>query len=237
MKYDGIFFDSGNTIYGFGHEGTEDPTSAEVSAGGPLRAATALRWLGHDVDDAQVAEYLSDAKSLYREVGASFTEQVQVMRLFERLGLEARQDEVVYVTGVFSGPRYSSWLYPGIAETMQLLTDQGFPMGLIANTSVPGWVMDRNFRGVGLLPFLSVRLYSGDEGVEKPNPEIFRRAEQYSGLSGKRLIYMGDKVDADMAGAENAGWDSILFRSVADTSDGRATFEIDAWSELPSILR
>ena len=81
-----------------------------------------------------------------------------------------------------------------------------------------------------------MRIYSGDEGVEKPNVEIFRKAEQRSGLAGKRLIYMGDRVDADMAGAETAGWDSVLFRSVADTSDGRATFEIDSWSELPAIL-
>ena len=237
MKYDGIFFDSGNTIYGFGQEGGEDPTSAEVSAGGPLRAVAALRWLGHDVEETRVAGHLADMKSLYREIGPSFTEEVLMTQLFEQLGLEARRDEIVYVTGVFSGPRYRSWLYPGIAETMQQLADLGLPIGLIANTSVPGWVMDRNFRGVGLLRFLSVRIYSGDEGVEKPDAEIFRRAEQRSGLGeGKRLIYMGDRVDADMAGAENAGWDSILFRSVADTSDGRADFEIDSWSELPAIL-
>ena len=55
MNYDGIFFDSGNTIYGFGQEGTEDPMSADVKVGGPLRAATALRWLGHDVDNLRVA--------------------------------------------------------------------------------------------------------------------------------------------------------------------------------------
>ena len=236
MKYDGIFFDSGNTIYGFGQEGTEDPTSADVNVGGPLRAATALRWLGHDVDNLRVAQYLGDWRSLYREVGPSYTEEVLVTRLFEQLGLEPRQDEILYVTGVFSGPRYRSWLYPGVAKTMQQIADREIPMGLIANTSVPGWVMDRNFRGVGLLRFLSVRIYSGDEGVEKPDVEIFRTAEQRSGLAGKRLIYMGDRVDADMAGAATAGWDSVLFRSVADTSDGRATFEIDSWSELPAIL-
>lgn len=236
MKYDGIFFDSGNTIYRFDQQGTQDPTSAEVSSGAAARAATALRWLGHEVEDNRVAELLGDWKPLHREVGPAYTEEVLVAHLFEQLGLEMRGDEITYVTGVFSGPRYRSWLFPGIGETMQQLADLGLSMGLIANTSVPGWVMDRNFRGVGLLGFLSVRVYSGDEGVEKPDPEIFRIAEQYSGLAGKRLIYMGDRVDADMAGAENAGWDSILFRSVAETSGGRADFEIDSWSELPGIL-
>ena len=143
MKSDGIFFDSGNTIYGFGQESGEDPTSAEVSARGASRAATALRWLGHEVDDTRVSELLAESKSLYHEVGPSFTEEVLVTRLFERFGLETRRDEIVYVTGVFSGPRYRSWLYPGVAETMQQLADLGLSMGLIANTSVPGEVMDK----------------------------------------------------------------------------------------------
>lgn len=236
MKYDGIFFDSGNTIYGFDGDTATDPGSGEVSAGGPLRAATALRWLGHEVEDHLVAEHLAALKDLGRHAAPGYTEESLITALFEGLGLEPRRDEIVYVTGVYSGPRYRSWLYPGVAQTLQQLAATGIFIGLIANTHVPGWVMDRNFRGVGLLGFLSVRIYSGDEGVAKPDPAIFRLAEQRSGMGGKRLVYMGDRVDADVTGAEAAGWSSILFRSVAATSDGRADFEIDSWSELPGLL-
>jgi HAD superfamily hydrolase (TIGR01549 family) len=236
MKFDGIFFDSGNTIYGFGQQQGDDPTSGEVAAGGPRRAAAALRWLSHEVTDDDVASLVAKLAQQGRQVGPTWTEETLITGLFEHLGLDAPRDEIVYVTGVFSGPRYSSWLYPGIAETLGELSRLGLFIGLIANTSVPGWVMDRNFRGVGLLDYLTVRIYSGDEGVEKPDPSIFRLAERRSGLSPDRLIYMGDKVEADMAGAEAAGWSSILFRSVADTSHGRADFEIDAWSQLPALL-
>ena len=76
----------------------------------------------------------------------------------------------------------------------------------------------------------------GDEGVEKPDPQIFRIAEERSQMDDKRLIYMGDRVDKDISGAQGAGWDSILFRSVQSTSDDQATFEIDHWSELPALL-
>lgn len=236
MKFDGIFFDSGNTIYGFGQEQGDDPSSAQVAAGGPQRAASALRWLGHDVVDTDVASLAAELARTSRQAGPAWTDESLIFGLFERLGLEARRDEVVYVTGVFSGPRYRSWLYPGIADTLEELTRLGLFIGLIANTSVPGWVMDRNFRGVGLFDYFAVRIYSGDEGVEKPDPAIFRLAEQRSGLQPERLIYMGDKVEADIAGAEAAGWPSILFRSVTDSSDGRADYEIDAWSELPALL-
>ncbi|HCL28519.1 MAG TPA: hypothetical protein DIC52_08800 [Candidatus Latescibacteria bacterium] len=236
MKFDGIFFDSGNTIYGFGQEQGNDPSSAQVAAGGPRRATAALRWLGHDVVDADVASLVAELARTARQARPAWTDESLITGLFERLGLEVRRDEVVYVTGVFSGPRYRSWLYPGIADALEQLSRLGLFIGLIANTSVPGWVMDRNFRGVGLFDYLRVRIYSGDEGVEKPDPAIFRLAEQRSALQPERLIYMGDKVEADIAGAQAAGWSSILFRSVTDSSDGRADYEIDAWSELPALL-
>jgi len=237
MQYDGIFFDSGGTIFSFG-TGTEstDPDSRQVAAQAPERAATALRWLGHAVEDDQIAQCLKDLKSLPQTLGPAYTEERLMGALFERLGLPPRADEVVYVTGVYSGPRYRSWLFPGIADVLKELQVTGIAMGLIANTGVPGWVMDRNFRGVGLLQYFPVRIYSGDEGVEKPDPRIFELAAQRAGLSGRRLIYMGDRVDKDVAGARAAGWSSILFRSAMDSSEGAADFEIDAWNELKAIV-
>ena len=48
VKYDGIFFDSGGTIFSFKSSGGgSDPSGGEVSAQAPQRAAAALRWLGH----------------------------------------------------------------------------------------------------------------------------------------------------------------------------------------------
>jgi HAD superfamily hydrolase (TIGR01549 family) len=237
MKYDGIFFDSGGTLFSFkSTEAGPDPGVGQVSAQGPERAATALRWLGHQVEDGEVAQHLAELAALLRTMGPAYTQEDLMRTLFERLGKTPRADEVVYVTGVYSGPRYRSWLFPGVGEVLEELHALGIPMGLIANTDVPGWVMDRNFRGVGLFHYFPVRLYSGDEGIEKPDPRIFELAAERANLSGRRLIYMGDRVDKDVAGASAAGWSSILFRSALENSGGAADFEIDSWSELKAIL-
>jgi FMN phosphatase YigB (HAD superfamily) len=237
MKYDGAFFDSGGTLFGFTDgDGGGDPSHGEVAAGAAERTTQALRWLGYEVEAAAVAEQLPALSRGWREVGPAWTEETMIEELFRRLQLAPRRDHVVWVTGVCSGPRFESWLFPGVAQTLERLQEAGLYIGLIANTGVPGWVMDRNFRGVGLLPFFHVRVYSGDEGVEKPDPEIFRRAAARAGLEGKRLIYMGDHVDKDVAGAEAAGWASVLFRSSESGSDGRADYEIDTWAELPGLL-
>ena len=234
--YDGIFFDSGGTIFNSGPTGSSrDPDMAQVAAEAPARLAAALTWLGHSVPTEAVSQQL-DAARARQPVGGAYTEEDRVRAVFQGLGLPLRDDEVVYATGVYSGPRYRSWMFPGVAEAMARLAGAGLPMGLIANTAVPGWIMDRNFRGIGILHHLPVRVYSGDEGVEKPDTEIFRRAEQRAGLGGRRLVYMGDLVANDVVGATGVGWTTILFRSGASTSDGAADFEIDAWAELPALL-
>ena len=236
MAYDGIFFDSGGTIYGFDGSGSGDESHTEVWANMPQRAHAALGWLGISTTPEVIGDHLEQLHAEGRKSAPGYTEETLVHSLFERLGAPPRRDHVVYVTGVVSGPRFRSWLFPGVAETLQTLTQAGIYIGIIANTHVPGWVMDRNFRGVELLSFFGERVYSGDEGIEKPDPRIFELAAARSQMSGKRLIYMGDRVDKDVTGAQAAGWDSILFRSALSSSDGQATFEIDHWSELPELL-
>ncbi len=236
MAYDGIFLDSGGTIYGFDGSDSDDESQGQVWAKMAPRAHAALEWLGISATLQDITQHIEQLHTEGRTAPPGYTEETLVHALFERLGAPPRRDHVVYVTGVLSGPRFRSWLFPGVAETLQQLTEAGLYVGIIANTHVPGWVMDRNFRGVELLQYFVDRVYSGDEGIEKPDPQIFQIAEQRSEMAGKRLIYMGDRVDKDITGAENAGWDSILFRSALSTSEGRATFEIDHWSQLPDLL-
>ena len=92
--------------------------------------------------------------------------------------------------------------------------------------------MDRAFAGVGLLPFLSIRIYSGDIGIEKPAPAIFRLAERLGGLEGKRILYVGNDVEADIKGAAAVGWSTAFRRSNQLTTGGVADVEFDNVSEL-----
>lgn len=79
--------------------------------------------------DDLVAQQLADLKSLPQTLGPFYTEERVVEALFARLGLEPRADEIVYVTGVFSGPHYRSWLFPGVAEVLAELHAAGLPLG------------------------------------------------------------------------------------------------------------
>ena len=65
-------------------------------------------------------------------------------------------------------------------------------------------------QGLGLLPLLDVVLDSGEEGVEKPNPEIFRRALARAGVAAGEAVYIGDLHAIDVLGARGAGVPAIL---------------------------
>lgn len=61
-----------------------------------------------------------------------------------------------------------------------------------------------------LLRLIDVVLDSGEEGVEKPNPEIFRRALARAAVAPHEAVYIGDLPSIDIAGAESAGLRAIL---------------------------
>lgn len=238
MRFDAIFFDSGGTLFRDAFPAAiPDPTPQEVLAGGPARAAALLNAFGYPVSEDLIARTLAELEGmLARRLGHAYTLDKLIQALYQALGLPECLEEVLCVADAYAGPRYRSWLFPDIHDTMDRIRAAGIYVGLIANTGWPGWLMDRALRGVSLLDYFGVRVYSGDEGIAKPDPNIFHLAAKRAAVSGKRLLYMGDKVEYDVLGATKAGWHAVLFRSSATTSGGLAEFEIDAWSELLELL-
>lgn len=239
MRFAAVFFDSGGTIFDFDGKAEEgpDPSPDALSEGACGRVATALGWLGYQVDSAALREKLDRLQeSRIWAQRRPANEESLIAGLLEEIGLPAKPEEVLYLTGVYSGPRYRSWVFPEVHQVLARLKAAGLAMGLIANTNCPGWIMDRNFRGAGLLEFLDPRVYSGDEGISKPDPRIFHLAAERAGVAGRPILYVGNSVSADIEGGRRAGWSTALLRSSESTSKGLADFEIDAWSELPDIV-
>lgn len=71
---------------------------------------------------------------------------------------------------------------------------------------------------VGLLAYFELVIDSHLEGVQKPDPEIFRRALARLGVPAERAVYAGDIPEVDVDGAERVGLHGVLI----DGSDGYA---------------
>ena len=51
---------------------------------------------------------------------------------------------------------------------------------------------------------------SGKEGIEKPDPAIFRLALERSGIDPGEAVYVGDHPRIDVEGARAVGMDAVL---------------------------
>jgi putative hydrolase of the HAD superfamily len=82
-----------------------------------------------------------------------------------------------------------------------------FRLSVISNAN--GTVREK-LRRVGLLGFFETVLDSHEEGVEKPDPRIFRNALERTGTRAEEALYVGDIYHIDVVGARAAGMDVVL---------------------------
>ena len=73
------------------------------------------------------------------------------------------------------------------------------------------------------------------EGVEKPDPRIFRKALARLGLPGERAVYVGDIRSVDEAGARAAGMPFVLVDPFGDYAVP-GQLSVRRMQELPALL-
>ena len=82
-------------------------------------------------------------------------------------------------------------------------------MGLISNTGrTPGWALRECLEEFGLAQYFHFMLFSNEQGIRKPAPEVFRRAAARA--DAKTGLHIGDSYMADVLGAHAAGWRCVL---------------------------
>lgn len=54
-------------------------------------------------------------------------------------------------------------------------------------------------------------IVSGEVGLDKPDPEIFRLAQNLCGCRGRDILYIGDSLTNDMIPAALVGWNTLWY--------------------------
>lgn len=129
--------------------------------------------------------------------------------------------------------------YDNAEFVLKQLCQKGYRLGVIANQS-PG-TKDR-LENWGLLKYLDIVLASAEEGVSKPDIEIFDRALNAANCLPINAVMVGDRSDNDIAPAKKIGMKTVRIKqglnglaSVTDESE-QADYEIDNLSELLNIF-
>lgn len=129
-------------------------------------------------------------------------------------------------------------LYSDARKCLVALRDQGLRVGLAGNQTARAEAILRS------LDFsVDVIGTSDGWGVEKPSAAFFRRVVAEAGFPAEEVLYVGDRLDNDIAPAQATGMQTALIRRgpwgyILDDPEtaNRCLFRLDSLEPLPQLV-
>lgn len=118
---------------------------------------------------------------------------------------EEHADELLLVYRKHNAEHHDSQIkaYPGTAESLEVLSEMGYPMGVVTSKAREGAI--RGLEVSGLASYFDVLVAYEDTEKHKPEPEPLLYAAELLGVPVEQCIYVGDsEFDMMAAGACNA---------------------------------
>ena len=129
---------------------------------------------------------------------------------------------------------FAKYAYPvnGSLELMKFLKECNMKTGIISNTPFPGAFFKNDLERFGLVNYFQSFVWSSEFGKRKPSPDIFNHSLAELGIKAHEAVYVGDKIDRDVAGSRGAGMESIWF----DRKDAEPNFQGNRITALTDIF-
>jgi putative hydrolase of the HAD superfamily len=125
--------------------------------------------------------------------------------LYAKYGVDCTRTEAERLHQAYGRLYAEQWrAFDESAEALLNLKQAGYRLAVITNGD--GEQQRGKLQHTGLAPLFEHVLVSGDVKVAKPDPAIFRLSEAALKLKPAELAYVGDRPEADVAGAKAAGW-------------------------------
>jgi HAD superfamily hydrolase (TIGR01509 family) len=103
-------------------------------------------------------------------------------------------------------------LYESVPDAVRPALARLRALGLrLVMVSNANGTLEAHMQRLGLASYFEVLLDSQCEGIEKPDPELFRRALSRSGATAATTVHVGDLYYVDVVGARAAGIEAWLF--------------------------
>ncbi len=243
LPFDVLLFDLGNTLIYF------DGDWALTAIRAQTRAAQCLARLGYLSNETLFAMQLGKTMQRYalerkqdtREPSArsAFHSTLDILRIKNISG-----EHLNTVIREYYSVSEERWKLPrDTHSTLEKLKGMGFRFGLISNAADADNV-HRQLEKHGLDKTFEQTLISAELDLRKPDKRIFEMALEFFSVPASRALMIGDTLEADILGAQNAGIASVWITHWADTLENRAnqgkykpTQKIRSLESLPRLLK
>lgn len=138
------------------------------------------------------------------------------------------------------GQAITARVIEGVFEVLETMRKDGYRIAMIANGDSAG---ARNIiNSTGLQDYFDAIIISEEIGIEKPDKRVFQVALDKLGVEAENAVMVGNRIDADIVGANRVGMKSVWFRwndryeEIIGSKDEKPNFIIKSLAELPGIL-
>jgi 2-haloacid dehalogenase len=227
LKYDAVLLDADETLFDFRE-------AEQFALGETLSESGITLSVEQVIDDFRRINSVVWAEF---EAGGTTSEVIRTKRfvlLLDQFGVAADAQVLSdrYVAHLSRAP----FLLEGARELLEQLHGKA-PLVLVTNgLSSVQWP---RLADSGIETFFRAIVISEEQGVQKPEPEIFRVAlKRAGGVSPERAIMCGDNLNSDVRGALEVGMDAcwVNLRGKANETDVVPTAEVRSLADLPAVL-
>lgn len=139
--------------------------------------------------------------------------------------LLARAHEKLY------GPEASLFEpFEDVFPALDTLKELGIRLAVLSNWD---YSLHRILANTGLTPYFETVVASLEEGVEKPEPAIFRAVLDRLGVGPEEVVHVGDNPLDDLVGAQQFGIRALL---IDRTLDKPSANRIARLTDIPEVL-
>jgi putative hydrolase of the HAD superfamily len=124
--------------------------------------------------------------------------------------------------------------FEGVAETVDRMRAD-YALGVITN----GDGKLQRVKWLRLNLGIELVVISAECGFEKPDSRIFAHACSLAGVDACDAVFVGDRLDVDIAGAKGAGLRAVWFNNWGGKLDGLSVppdAVITSFDELPAVI-
>jgi putative hydrolase of the HAD superfamily len=230
VRFEAVFFDAGETLV-HPHPTFPDLFSQTLKREGYAVEPETIRDRIHVVFDRfrQAAE-TNELWTTTPERSRRFWHDVYGI-FFRELGIPDTDGLIEAVYAEFTDfANYA--LFDDVIPVLEKLRAAGLSLGVVSNFEE--W-LEGLLGELGVTEFFRVRVISGVEGLEKPDPRIFRLALQRARVEAKRSAYVGDNPEFDVGPAAAVGMFPVLIdrRDRFPKAEGQRITSLD---QLPGVL-
>ncbi len=128
---------------------------------------------------------------------------------------------------------------PDIKDTLVRLKDMNLGLAILSNTFINGSALERHLTQFGILDFFDIRLYSYQFRFRKPSRRIFSAAVEKIGLPAQNIMFVGDRINADIRPALKLGMTAVLKQAYTNHAKRLppAAHKIENLSQLPALIQ